>query len=176
MCKISAIGSWDDGTKTLTGAGTVAGISTNCVVTVTSASWVHTAGLVIEDDTDYFLSNISRAGMNWVGATQGWTISVAVVGLAGAYAMGIGSVMARLIPVYDRSKQEVVSGFLEYELQNGDIFDTAKTYRKYVFVITEGDEDAMAGENQNTDQEVILYCDKASGNLGDLDTAIQALT
>ncbi len=134
-------------------------------------------GLAIEDDAGYFISNISRAGTNWVGATQGWIVSVAAIALVGAYAQGIGSVMAQLIPRYDHSKQQVISGFLEYELQAGDAFDTAKTYRKYVFVFSEGDEDSMGGTVEKSESNAILYCDFAdTSDLSDLDTAISALT
>ncbi len=173
---ISTLASWLETAKTLTGAGTVAGVSTNCVVTVTNATTIHDAGLVLEDDANYFISNISRAGTNWVGATQGWTVSVAAISLAGSYAVGIGSVMAQLIPRYDHSNQQVISGFLEYELQAGDAFDITKTYRKYVFVFSEGDEDAIGGTVEKSESNAILYCDTAATHLGDLDTAISALT
>jgi len=173
---ISTLASWLVTAKTLTAAGTVAGVTTNCVITVTNATTIHDAGLVLEDDAGYFTSNISRAGVNWVGATQGWIVSVAEIALAYGYAEGIGSVMAQLIPRYDQSKQSVISGFLEFELQAGDTFDIAKTYRKYVFTLKDGDENAMSAEKENSEFEIILYCDFAATHLGDLDTAISALT
>lgn len=173
---ISDVSAWLETAKKLTADGTVAGVSTNCIITVTNATTVHNTGLVIEDDAGYFISNISRAGVNWVGATQGWTTSIAVVALASAYALGIGSVMAQLIPRYDHGKVAVISGFLEYELQNDDAFDIAKTYRKYVITIADGDENAMSAEKEKAEQEVILYVDYAASHIGDLDTAIGNLT
>jgi len=171
---ISSIGDWLETAVTLTAA-----TSSNCIVTQTNATTVHGTGLAIEDASGYFTSSIGRAGLNWVGVTQGFSIAAVEVGLTGAYAMGIGSVMAALAPVYDHSNQDVVRGFLEYELANSDdAFDVAKTYRKYVFTINDGDEDAMAGERQHGDTEVTLYCDysELGGDLDDLDTAIGNLT
>lgn len=168
---------WLETAKTLTAAGTVAGVSTNLVVTVTNATTVHDQGLVIEDDAGYFTSSIDRAGMNWVGATQGWTVSTSEKILAGVYSIGIGSTMLALMPTYDHSKQEVIHGFLEYELQNNDLFVSTKTYRTYVFTIVDGDEDSLGGAaiSGNT-RNIILYADYASGNLGALNTAIGNLT
>jgi len=169
---LSDIAAWLITAKELTAAG-----DSNCICTTTNATTVHGYGMIVEDDAGYFISNISRAGVNWVGATQGWIVSVAEIALAYGYAEGIGSVMAQLIPRYDQSKQSVISGFLEYELQNDDTFDIAKTYRKYVFTLKDGDENALSAEKENSEFEIILYCDYGdTSDLGDLDTAISALT
>jgi len=133
-------------------------------------------GLAIEDDAGYFISNIARVGTNWVGVTQGFTVSIAAIGLVGVYSMGIGSTMIQLIPRYDHSKQDVISGFLEYELQNSDLFDAAKTYRKYIITIGEGDEEAMGATAEKSETQVTLYCDKASGNLAAFDTELKTMT
>lgn len=168
---ISVPGDWLDTAVTLTAA-----TSSNCVVTQTATSMLTGAGLILEDDAGYYISSISRTGVNWVGATQGWTISVAEAVLPGVYSQGIGSTMAQLVPRYDQSKQDAITGFLEYELQAGDTFDTSKTYRKYVLTVADGDENALSAEVEASLQNVILYVDYADGDLGDFDTAIQALT
>lgn len=168
---ISDPDAWLDTAVTLTAAG-----ASNCVVTQTNATQIDGAGLILEDDAGYYISSISRTGVNWVGATQGWTVAVAAAALAGIYSMGIGSTMAQLVPRYDQSKQEAITGYLEYELQAGDLFDTAKTYRKYVFNVLDGDENALSAEKEASIQTAILYVDFADGDLGDFDTAIQALT
>jgi hypothetical protein len=174
---ISDKASWLETAVTLSGAGTVAGVSTNCVVTQTNATTVHDQGLAIEDDAGYFISSIDRAGANWVGVTQGFTVSVPELGLRAVYSMGIGSEMAQLVPRYDHSKQDAITGFLEYELQNGDTFDVSKTYRKYVFTVSDGDESSISAEKENSDaSNIILYADYASANLADLNTAIGNLT
>ena len=174
---ISTLAAWTITQKTLTATGgSVAGVSSDCIVDCVNATTVHDAGLVLEDDAGYFTSGIDRAGVNWVGATQGWLVSVAETSLAYRYALGIGSVMAALIPVYDQSKQSVIRGFLEYELQNDDTFDVAKTYRKYVFTLKDGDENALSAIKENSEFEILLYCDFGSGNLADFDTEIAKLT
>jgi len=165
---------WLETLKTLSAGGGTG--ESNCVVSQTNATTVYDQGLAIEDSAGYFISTIGRAGANWVGATQGFQTAVAEVSLAPVYSMGIGSVMAQLVPRYDHSMQDVVSGFLEYELQDGDAFDVAKTYRKYVITVRDGDEDAMAGEPQAADTQVILYVDYADGDLADFNTAIGNLT
>lgn len=169
---ISDPDAWLGTAVTLTAAA-----DSNCVVTATNATMQLAAGMIIEDDAGYFISNIDRAGTNWVGATQGFVTSVAEVTLTGVYSRGIGSEMAQLVPRYDHSKQEVITGFLEYELQNGDLFDTSKTYRKYVFTVSDGDEAALSGEKEASySSNIVLYADYADGDLGDLDTAIGNLT
>lgn len=167
---ISDTGAWLDTAVTLTGGTSL------CVATQTVTTQVDGGGLILEDDAGYYISSIARTGVNWVGATQGWITSVAELALAGVYSEGIGSTMAQLVPRYDHSKQDVITGFLEYELQDGDLFDTSKTYRKYVFTVADGDENALSAEKEASFQSATLYVDFADGDLGDFDTAIQALT
>jgi hypothetical protein len=172
---------WLTTAKTLTAAGTAAATittpaTTNCVVTVTNATTLHYQGLAILDDAGYFVSGMGRGGSNWVGVTQGFTTAVPEVAIAAVYSQGIGSVMAQLIPRYDASKQDALTGSLEYELQNGDAFDTTKVYRKYVFQIADGDQNAMSGDAEYSEREAILYVDYSDGDLGDLNTALLALT
>ena len=148
----------------------------DCTVTQTASTQEDGQGIALEDDAGYFISNIARTGMNWVGATQGWTVSVAAIGLVGVYSMGIGATMIQLIPRYDHSKQDVISGFLEYELQNSDVFDAAKTYQKYVITIAEGDEDSMGATVEKSETQVILYFDYADvANFAAFDTALALL-
>ena len=121
-------------------------------------------GIAIEDDAGYFISNLGRPGINWVALTQGFTTDTAVVGLAGAYALGIGSVMAQLKPVYDHSKQEVVNhGLLEYEFTRGDLVDAAKLYTKVVITVQDGDQDAIDFQSVHIDKQFICYADESNG-------------
>lgn len=163
-------GTYDDAVARVCTGGTF-------TLTSTITTIILGTGLIVEDDAGYYISSIARTGVNWVGATQGWTLSVAEAILPGVYAEGIGSVMAQLVPRYDQSKQDAITGRLEYELQDGDLFDTSKTYRKYVFTVYEGDENALAAEKEHSYfNNITLYADFASGNLGDLDTAIGNLS
>ena len=167
---------WLTTLKTLSAAGTVAGVSTNCVVSVTNATTVHDQGLVITDDAGYFTSSISRAGINWVGCTQGFNKSIAEVVKAGLYSQGVGAAMALQIPRYDHSKQDLLSGSMEYELQAGDAFNITLLYRKYIITIADGDKDAMAGNPESADKQAILYVNVADAQLVDFHNALIALT
>lgn len=159
----------------LTTAKTLTGGTSLCVATVTNATTVHDQGMVVIDDAGYFTSTLGRGGVNWVGA-PGWATSVAEVLRAGVYSQGIGSVIAQLIPRYDHAKQDLLSGFMEYELQAGDAWDITKTYRKYVITVADGDQEAMAGNPESANQQYILYADFGSGNLADFNNALVALT
>lgn len=131
-------------------------------------------GIAIEDNAGYFISNLGRPGINWVALTQGFVTDSAVVALAGVYALGIGSVMAQLKPVYDHSKQEVVNhGLLEYEFTRGDVVDAAKSYTKIVLTIRGGDVDAIDYQSVDIDHQIIIYADESNGtNLTNLLSAI----
>jgi hypothetical protein len=145
-------------------------------LTQTNATLVLGTGLACVDDSGYFTSSLARPGANWYGATQGFSVSQFELAEAPVYAEGIGSDLAALVTRYDHSKQDAIEGNIDYELQAGASFDTAKTYRKYIFNVLEGDEDAMGGDQEHSYQQVVLFADYASGNLGDLDTAIGNLT
>lgn len=178
---ISDHAAWLTTAKKLTADGTVAATtllrgSTNLIITVTNATTYHYQGIALVDEAGYFTSSIARPGANWVGATQGWSTSVAEVAISSVYSMGIGSVMAQLVPRYDYSKQDAITGFLEYELVNNDSFDITKTYKKYVITMADGDENALSADREAALKEVTLYADFGDGDLGDLTTAIAALT
>lgn len=161
---ISDEDSWDAGTKTWTATAYAAGVTSGLVVTGTAASQVHGDGLVIEDDPGYFVSKLGRPGLNWVATTQGFVTASAGVILEGAYALGIGSVMAALKPVYDHSKQEVVNhGDLAYEFTRGDVVDPAKEYTKVVLTIRGGDEDSIDGRDAALDNQITIYLDESNG-------------
>ncbi len=160
--------------KTLTADGTVAGVSTNCVITVTNVTTYHGQGIALEDDAGYFTSNLGRPGRNWVNVTQGFTIATAVVQKVAAYAMGVGSVMAALKPSYDFSKQMVSNhGDLEYEFTNGDLVDSAKFYTKIVITVKGGDQDAIDARNVEIQSQFVYYLDESnSTNLTNLKSAL----
>lgn len=133
-------------------------------------------GMACVDDAGYFISSLTRKGANWYAATQGFQTAVFELAEAAVYAMGIGSVLAQLEPRYDPSKQDAIEGELDYELVNGDHFDTSKTYIKYVITIQDGDEKALEDEKVASLQEISLYADYGDAHRGDLDTAIGNLT
>lgn len=121
-------------------------------------------GIAIEDDAGYFISNLGRPGINWVGLTQGFITDSAVVGLVGVYALGVGSVMAALKPTYDFSKQAVLNhGDLEFEFTNGKLVDAAKFYTKVVVTIRGGDQNAIDFESVHIDPQIICYVDESNG-------------
>lgn len=162
---------WLETAKTLSAAGTVAGVSTNCVVTVTNATTVHATGLAIVDAAGYFTSALGRGGKNYVGLTQGFATDSPTVVRAAEYAMGIGSVMAALKPVFDDSKQNLIAGSLEYDFQAGTLADTTKTYTKCVITVKDGSPDTN-GTVQEAEKELILYVDFGDGDLADFKTAL----
>lgn len=164
---------WLETAKTLTAAGTVAGVSTNCVVTVTNATTVHATGLAILDNAGYFTSALGRGGKSYVGLTQGFSTDSPTVVIEGKYAMGIGSVMAALKPVYDHSKQDLIAGSLEYDFQAGSVADTTKTYTKCV-IVTKGHIDDNNGMLVEGEREYILYVDFADADLADFKAALSA--
>lgn len=178
---LSTYTGWLTTAVTLTAAGTAAATvttpaTTNCVVTQTNATTLHYQGIVVLDDAGYFTSKLGRGGLSYVETTQGFTAASVEVAIAGQYSIGIGSTMLALKPIFDLTKQQVISGRLEYELTNGDAFDSTKTYRKYVVRLADGDENALSGEVEAAEQEVLLYVDYADGDLADFNTAFVALT
>lgn len=164
---------WLEAAKTLSAAGTVAGVSTNCVVTVTNATTIHATGLAILDAAGYFTSALGRGGKSYVGLTQGFSTDSPVVARAAEYAMGIGSVMAALKPVFDDSKMNLIAGSLEYDFQAGVTADTTKTYTKCV-ITTKGQTADPNGMLVEGEREYILYVDFADGDLADFKTALTA--
>lgn len=165
---------WLTTLKTLTAAGTVAGVSTNCVVSVTNATTVHATGIAVVDAAGYFTSNLQRGGKNFVGTTQGFATDTFVVARAAEYSMGIGSDMSALAPVFDITKQELIRGSLEYDFQNSTLVDTTKTYTKCVIVTADGDEDALGGTPEVSERTSIIYVHYADGDLADFKNALTA--
>ncbi len=168
---ISDVGSWDAGTKTWTAA-----TSSNCVVTGTAASQVHATGLVVVDDAGYFTSKIGRGGANYVGLRAGFTTDTAAVSENAVYEQGIGTTMLAQKPFYDHSKQDLVSGSLEYDFQDGDVAVAGDTYRKYIIVYRDGDEDSIGATEERSLSEKILYVEEDAGltNVGTFHTALAA--
>jgi hypothetical protein len=169
LYNISDEAAWLTTAKTLTGGTSL------CVATVTNATTVHSTGMNVIDDAGYFTSKIGRGGKNYVGIKRGFSVATPTIGLAGVYAEGIGSVMLALSPSYDHSKQDLISGDLEYEFQDGDLPSAAKTYRKYILRYSDGDEDAMGGTQESALSEKILYVDESNGtNLTNFHNALAA--
>ena len=166
---ISDEASWLETAKTLTG-GTSA-----IVVTGTNATTVHAFGICIVDDAGYFISKIGRGGASLVSLRSGFSTNTAEVGVAHTYALGIGTNMLAQKPVFDHSKQDLVSGDLEYDFQDGDVAVAGATYRKYIIKYTDGDEDAIGGTQESAESEKILYVSEGnSTNLGTFNSALAA--
>lgn len=167
---ITVAGGWLVTAKTLTGAGTVAGISTNCVVTVTNATTIENVGIAIEDDAGYFTSSFNREGRNQVYLNDAFTVDVVAYELAAVYSMGIGTTMYALQPVYRQDGQELISGRREFGFQ---VAPTAgKTYRKYV-ITYEGIYHDASGQKETFDRQLVLYVDESDGtNLTNFNTAL----
>jgi hypothetical protein len=155
---------FDDNVATIADAAYNWTGETTFTITQTISTLLLAQGLAIEDDAGYFISNLGRPGVNWVALTQGFTTDAASVSIAGVYALGIGSVMAQLKPVYDHSKQEVVNhGLLEYEFTRGDTVDAAKEYTKVVITVRDGDQDAIDFQSVQIDKQYICYADESNG-------------
>lgn len=154
---ISDEAAWLETAKTLTG-GTSA-----VVATVTNATTVFSTGMIIIDVAGYFTSKISRGGINYVGIKRGFTVATATVGRAGVYSLGIGTTMLAQIPVFDHSKQDLISGDLEYDFQDGDLPVAGATYTKYIFEYLDGDEDAIGATTESAKSVKILYIEEDSG-------------
>lgn len=173
LYNLSAETGWLETAKTLTAAGTVAGVSTNCVVTVTNATTVHATGLTVVDNAGYYTSAFGRGGKSYVGITQGFSVDAPEVARAAEYSMGIGSVMAALRPEFDITKQDLAAGSLEYDFQAGSSADTTKTYTKCAIFIRRGGDDTN-GTIEEVEREFILYVDYADGDLADFKNALTA--
>ena len=170
---------WLETAKTLTAAGTAAATiltaaTTNCVVTVTNATTVHATGLAIVDSAGYFISDLNRGGKNYVGVTQGFVTDTPEVAIAAVYSMGIGTTMLSRMPVFDPSKQDLISGSLEYDFQNGKLPTAGYTYDKCVITTSDGDEDALAGRTDPSEREYVLYLYHEDGDLANFKTALDA--
>lgn len=151
---------------TWTGGGTL---------TQTNGTLVQATGLAIRDDAGYYISFKGRAGVNYVGATQGFVNQFEIV-RAGRYAVGIGSVMAALGTMqYDHAKMDLLQGDIDYELINSGAFDPAKTYRKYIIEMVKGDVDTKAFSSIESESRFVLWVDESNGtNLTNFHNALVA--
>jgi len=169
LYNLSDPAAWLATAKDLTG-GTSA-----VVVTVTNATTVQNTGIIVIDLAGYFTSKISRGGINWVGLKRGFTVDTAAVGRAGVYSQGIGTTMLAQVPVYDHSKQDLISGDMEYEFQDGDLPVAGATYRKYIITYVDGDEDAIGATQERSESVKTMYVSEGNGtNLGTFNSALAA--
>lgn len=182
LYNISNIAGWLTTAVTLTAAGTVAAVagitrgSTNCVVTQTNATTLHYQGLVIVDDAGYFTSSKYRGGINRVSVTAGFTTATAALVEAGNYALGVGSDMLLRMPVYDLTKQNILSGDKELEFNDGDKPTAGQYYKKYILEVADGDVDALtANKNFTTRYHVLWFNQATSAHVSSLDSAIDAV-
>lgn len=166
---ISDEAAWLETAVTLTGG------TTTVVVTQTNATTQHATGICVVDDAGYFTSKIGRGGANYVGLRSGFSTDVTVVSAAAVYEQGQGTTMLAQKPVFDHSKQDLISGSLEYDFQDGDVAVSGTTYRKYIIVYRDGDEDAIGATEESVLSEKILYVSEANGtNLGTFHSALAA--
>lgn len=140
--------------KTLTAAGTVAGVSTNCVVTVTNATTVHNVGILLIDDAGYFTSHPERYGRNHI-YIDGFSVDAVEYGRAATYPLGVGSEMVANQPVYSRDGNDLVSGKREYDFE-GVVPSASLNYNKIVIRYKGSNED-MDGQKEDFTQELVLY-------------------
>jgi hypothetical protein len=170
---------WLETAKTLTASAHVVAATilvpavSDCIVTVTNATTVHATGLAIVDSAGYFTSNIQRGGKNSVGVTQGFSTDTPEVAITAVYAMGIATDMINQKPVLDPSKQDLLSGSLEYDFQAGSAPVAGYTYDKCVIVTADGDEDTN-GTLETAERESILYVYHEDADLANFKTALNA--
>jgi len=159
--------------KTWTGAGTVAGVSTNIVVTQTNASVVTDVGMVILDDADYFISSVNRGGASEVYAVDGFDDDAWEIGRAAKYSRGIGSYMAKLAPVMSRGKEDVINMYGDYMLSMNDDINTALTYRTYTLTMQDDHKD-VNGVNHTVYHTYVLFVSELNtgSQLTEFDTAL----
>lgn len=179
LYNLSSESTWLTAAKLLPADGTVAATilapaKTNCTCTITNATTVHATGLAILDSAGYFTSSLNRGGKNFVGLTQGFATDSPEIGIISAYADGIGSTMLTQIPVYDLSKQDLLSGSFEYEFQKGTLPTSGNTYTKCVIITADGDENALGATLEVSVREHVLYLNYADGNLANFKTALSA--
>ena len=164
---ISDEDSWLATAKTLTG-GTSA-----VVATVTNATTVHGTGIAILDDAGYFTSKIGRGGANYVALKSGFATDSVYISAAAVYSRGIGTTMLAQRAVYDHAKQDLLYGDIEMEFQNDALPVAGATYRKYIIVYKDGDEDSMGASLEESLSEAILWVSEGnSTNLTNFHSAL----
>lgn len=151
---------WLETAKTLTAAGTVAGVSTNLVVTVTNATTVYNTGILTEDDASYFTSDLDRGGINSV-YIENFATDTTEVSLAGKYSMGIGTDMLALKPVYSRDAQDLISGDPLMDFATDPV--AGQTYTKIVLGLVGKNKDALGPQSETLPYQVIIYANDTTG-------------
>ena len=168
--------SWLSTAVDLTAAGTVAGVSTNIVVTQTDATTVQNTGIVIVDDAGYFTSKIGRGGSSLVFNRSGFSTATPSISVAAQYPRGIGSVMVAQKAIFDRGHRDVVQGDTDFLFEDNMDANVSKTYSKYVFTITGGDEHADSGTKMTGEHKLVIYLDESSSaNLASTDGALDTV-
>ena len=181
LYNISDVTLYDAGTKTWTAAGTVAATdvvlgTTNCVVTGTAAAAVFATGLAIVDDPGYLTSGPQRGGINRVGVVSGFSVATPTVLVPGEYNIGVGSDMLAQRPTYDLTKQDCVSGNMEYDFTLGRLPVAGTFYKKYVLEVEDGDEQAIDATKVSSVTQLVLYfATTTSGHVTSMDAAIAAV-
>jgi hypothetical protein len=88
--------------------------------------------------------------------------------------MGIAEDMIAQKPVFEPSKQDLISGSLEYDFQKGSTPTAGYTYTKCVIVTADGDEDAMGATLETAERTCILYVYYSDADLANFKVALSA--
>jgi len=175
----STLTSFETGAKLMPAGGTRAAtvllpLRTNCTCTATFVA--HYQGIVLVDDSDYFLAK-NRGGANRAAVVAGFATATATTIIAYQYSIGIGTDMLKRLPIFDIGNQAIISGTLEYDFQGGSLPVAGGIYRRFVFEVKDGDEDALDGRKVETLKHYILWMDHSNSNYTDdvktaLDTVV----
>ena len=164
LYNLSSTALWETGAKTLTGAAhvpatTLIAGTTSCVVTATLVA--HGQGLVLVDDANYFLAN-DRGGINNVALTAGFTVATATSVIVGQYSEGVGADMLARVPVFDLTKQNILSGNIEYDFSNSAPPVSGQSYEKIQIFVQDGDEDSISGNKVASETVYVLWFNDSS--------------
>jgi hypothetical protein len=153
----------------------ITGSTSHNRATITNATTYFDQGIAIRDNANYFTSDKQRGGVSSVFVGENFDAVVPVVTIAGVYPEGIGTVMLAQKPVFDPSTQELISGSLEYDFQDGMNAVAGSTYCKCVITTADGDEDSMCGTLEDAERESILYMSEATADhITDIKAALDA--
>lgn len=182
LYNFSALASWSSASKTLTGG-------TSGFVCTTAAALTTGAGLAIVDDAGYFSARPnSKRGPSWIGATEGFTAAISEIGIAtlavgstgeligrsATISQGIGSRMLLDVPVFNPSKEVLVSGEADMVLNAAP--DASKTYTTYILVVDEKPSDTnITGYTKGGPVNYVIWVDESNNtHLGNFNSALQS--
>jgi len=153
----------------------ITGSTSHNRATITNATTYFDQGIAILDNANYFTSHKQRGGISSVFVGDNFESVTPTATIAGVYPQGIGTVMLAQKPVFDPTTQDLISGSLEYDFQDGMNAVAGSTYCKCVIVTSDGDEDAIGGTLEDAERESILYMSEATADhITDIKAALSA--